>query len=145
MLLVTAIDAAGNADPTPERRDFTVFVPLPPAATPTPVATATPKPKPPALTGVTIAKTVSLKALRKTKKLRFTVRTASGARVAVEAKLGTKSLGKATRTATGAVTIKLDAKRLKAARRGATITLRIQASGTNLTPVTRTAKLKLKT
>ena len=42
-------------------------------------------------------------------------------------------LGKATRTATGAITVKLDAKRLKAARRGATITVRIQASGTNLT------------
>ena len=75
-VVVTATDAAGNVDPTPARSDFTVIIPaLPPAPRPT----ATPAPKN-ALTSATVAKTASLKTLRKTGKLKITLGSASGAK-----------------------------------------------------------------
>ena len=126
--------------------DFRVQPPV--AATPTPApptVTPTPTPEPrSALTSVTVAKTVSLKSVRKSGTLRFSVRTPAGARVTASAKLGTKSLGSGKRTASGSLVLKLDKKKLKSARKGATITLRVEASGAGLATTTHTAKIKLK-
>jgi hypothetical protein len=142
---VSAVDFAGNIDPDPARVD--VEVQAPPAATPSPspspspTPTATPKR---ALEKVTVARTVSLKSLRKAGKLRFTVRAPKGARVTATAKLGRKTLGKAKRTATGTLTLKVSKSKLKKARKGAKITLRVSASGSGLVTTTHTARIKLR-
>ncbi len=137
---VTATDAAGNVDPTPARSDFTVIIPaLPPA--PRPTATAAPKN---ALTSATVAKTASLKTLRKTGKLKITLRSAPGAKVTVQAKVGSRVIGTATRTRSGAFQLALSKSRLRAAKVGNNVVLRLQASGKGLKAVTQTLKVRLK-
>ena len=139
---VTATDAAGNVDPTPARSDFTVIIPaLPPAPRPTPTATPAPKN---AFTSATVARTASLKTLRKTGKLKITLRSAPGAKVAVQAKVGSRVIGTATRTRSGAFQLALSKSRLRAAKVGNNVVLRLQASGKGLKAVTQTLKVRLK-
>jgi len=141
-VLVTATDAAGNVDPTPARSDFTVIIPaLPPAPSPTPTATPAPKA---ALTSATVAKTASLKTLRKTGKLKITLGSVSGARVTVQAKVGSRVIGTATRTRSGAFQLTLSKSRLRGAKVGNSVVVRLQASGNGLKAVTRTLKVRLK-
>ncbi|MBE2320107.1 M36 family metallopeptidase [Solirubrobacter sp. CPCC 204708] len=143
-VVVTAIDAAGNADPTPARSDFTVVVPGVPAGpspTPsvTPRATATPAPRA-ALATVAGPKTVS----RRSGKVKLTLKGVRGAKVAVRAKVGTRVVGRATKTLSGStltLSLTLDKKRLKA---GTSVSVRVQATGAGLTPVSRTLKIRVK-
>ena len=140
-VLVTATDLAGNIG-SPSGALFTVAVPLPaPTITPTPTPTATPA-KPDALTSARVPKTASLKALRKHRRFKLTVRAPRGAKVAVAT-----SLGKLTKTSQGktlTLSLTLDRKKLKAAKAGTTLKIVITAQGTGLRSVTRTFKVKLK-
>lgn len=144
-LEVTAIDGTGRVDPTPARSDFFVAVSTPPPAatpspSPAPTASPTPSPRVAALTSVTVPKTVS----RKTGKVAVQLRGARGAKVVLQAKAGSRVIGKATVTLSATsrtVTVKLDKRRLKT---GARITLRAQASGSGMTSVTRSASFRLK-
>jgi hypothetical protein len=139
-VLVTATDTAGNVDPTPARSDFTVIIPaLPPAPRPT----VTPAPKQ-ALTSATVAKTASLKTLRKTGKLKITLRSASGAKVVVQAKLGSRVLGTATRTRSGTFQLTLSKSRLRAAKVGKSVVVRLVGTGNGLKATTQTLKVRLK-
>jgi hypothetical protein len=169
VVAVRAIDLAGNADPDLERIEFMVAssepVPTPtstptptptatatatPAATaaplplpsPTPVPTAipTPSPKPRALASASAPKTVALR----TGKVKLTLRGQRGAKVTVQAKLGSRVVGKATKRLRGtrlSFQLKLDKKRLKARK---TVSVRVKASGSGLTTVTRTVKLRVR-
>lgn len=140
-VVVTAIDAAGRADPTPARSDFTVVIPgLPPAPLPTPTPTPPPAPKVAAVTSASAGKTVSRRTGRVTVKLRG----ATGAKVVLQAKVGTRVVGKATKTLRGtslSVRLVLDRKRLKV---GATVTVRVQATGSGLISATRSLKIRVK-
>jgi hypothetical protein len=138
-VLVAATDAAGNTDPTPARSDFSVTIPTrPPAVAPTP--TPTPAPKRTALTSASAPKTVSRTAGR----VKVTLRGIKGARVAVQAKLRSRVVGKATKTLRASrlsFQLKLNKKRLK---KGATVTVRVRATGAGLAAVTRTLKLRVR-
>jgi hypothetical protein len=142
-VVVTAIDAAGNVDPTPARSDFSVIVPgLPPAPgpTPMPVPTATVTPKRSALTSAAVPKTVS----RRAGKVKVTLRGVKGAKVSVQAKIGSRVVGRASRTLRGSrlsLQLALDKKRL---RTGATVRVVVKGTGTGLTTVTRSLKFRLK-
>jgi hypothetical protein len=142
-VVVTAVDAAGNADPTPARSAFTVIIPgLPPAVSPTPTPTATPTvtPKRSALTAATVPKTVS----RRTGKVKVTLRGVRGTKVSVQAKVGSRVVGRTTKTLRGSslsFQLKLDKKRLKT---GARVSVVVKGTGSGLTPVTRTLKFRVK-
>lgn len=147
-LEVTAIDLLGRADPTPARAEFFVAVPgTPPAATPTPTATPVPTtaptvtPRPPlALASATGSKTVS----RKSGRVKLSLRGTKGARVVVQAKVGSRVVGKATKTLRGAtlsVPLTLDKKRLKV---GATVTVTLKATGSGMAAASRSLKIRVK-
>ncbi|MDA0183951.1 M36 family metallopeptidase [Solirubrobacter phytolaccae] len=141
-LEVTAVDASGRADPTPARSDFTVVIPgLPPAPNPTPTATATPRPPLPplALASATAAKTVS----KKTGRVKVTLRGTRGATVTVRAKLGSRVVGKTTKTLRGtslAFQLALDKKRLTV---GKTVTVTLTGKGSGMATGTRTLKIRV--
>lgn len=136
--VVTAIDASGQPDPTPARSDFTVAVPgLPPSARPTP--TASPMP-PLALASVSGAKTVS----RKSGRVKLSLRGTKGAKLTAEAKLGTRRVGKTTKTlraSTLSLTLTLDKRRLKV---GKTVVVTVKATGSGMAAATRTLKIRVK-
>ncbi|RKQ93954.1 fungalysin/thermolysin propeptide [Solirubrobacter pauli] len=145
-VVVTAVGETGT-DPTPARVDFTVVIPgLPPAPSPTPPSTSTPRPTPTAtpkrtaLSSASSVKTVS----RRTGRVTVKVRGTAGAKVVLGAKVGSRVVGKATRTlraTTSTVPLTLDKKRLKV---GATVTITVKATGAGMTAVTRSLKIRVK-
>lgn len=136
-LVVTAIDASGQADPTPARSDFVVAIPgrsVPPTPTPTAM------PKRTALSSASSVKTVS----RRTGRVTVKVRGSSGAKVVVQAKVGSRVVGKATKTlraTTLSVPLTLERKRLRV---GATVTVTVKATGAGMSAVTRSLRIRVK-
>ena len=62
----------------------------------------------------------------------------------VQAKVGSRVIGTATRTRSGAFQLTLIKSRLRGAKVGNNVVVRLQASATGLKAVTRTLKVRLK-